>query len=231
MAALHRSVPLRVLACAIAMTGFVSFSAPVVAQTPAATSEPVTIVAFGDSLTAGYQLKPEDAFPAQLQMALRAKGYKVTVVNAGVSGDTTSAGLERLDWTLQEKADAVILELGANDALRGSPADKARENLDRIVTGFKAKGMDVLIAGMRAPGNWGRDYKTTFDGMYADIAKRHDALLYPYFLEGVEVNSPDVLGDGLHPSASGIAKVVAGILPDVEKLIARVAARKSAGKT
>lgn len=194
---------------------------------------PIKIVAFGDSLTAGYMLKPSEAFPAQLQMALQAKGHKVEVVNAGVSGDTTAAGLERLEWTLQSGADAVILELGANDALRGVQPRTAYNNLDRMLKIIKDKGADVLIAGMRAPGNWGPEYAAEFNTMYQQLANMHDAALYPFFLEGVAVWKDDGLDtryiqeDGLHPTAAGVAEIVKRILPDVETLIARVNARKT----
>jgi acyl-CoA thioesterase I len=188
----------------------------------------ITILAFGDSLTAGYQLKPEDAFPAQLEMALRGEGYKVRVINAGVSGDTTAAGLARLDWSLQDGADAVIVELGANDALRGLPVADAKANLDAMLQRFSGKGMEILIAGMRAPGNWGRDYQQAFDGMFAELASKHGAALYPYFLDGVVINSPMVLPDGLHPSASGVAEIVKRILPAVTALVDRVQAKLAA---
>lgn len=187
-----------------------------------ATGTPVRILAFGDSLTAGYRLKPDDAFPAQLEMALQAKGYKVRVINAGVSGDTTAAGLARVEWSAAEGADAAIVELGANDALRGLPVTNAKSNLDAIVSQLKDKGMEILIAGMKAPGNWGADYQRDFNAMYDALAQKHGAILYPFFLDGVEVNSAMVLDDGLHPSAKGVAEVVKRILPDVERLIASV---------
>lgn len=190
----------------------------------------VTIIAFGDSLTAGYLLKPAESFAAQLEPALIAKGHNVKVVNAGVSGDTTAAGLERLAWTLEGGADAVILELGANDALRGIDPTVTRENLDRIIAAIKAKGADVLIAGMRAPANWGEDYKKTFDGIYPDLAKKHAVALYPFFLEGVKIDPAFVLSDGLHPTPLGVAEIVKGILPDAEALVARATARRSTAK-
>ena len=190
----------------------------------------LTLVAFGDSLTAGYMLKPDESFPAQLQMALDAKGHKVQVINAGVSGDTTAGGLDRLAWTLQPGADAVILELGANDALRGLEPKIARSNLDKMLTTLSSSKIPVLVAGMRAPGNWGADYVKSFDAMYPELAAQHGAALYPFFLDGVALNPALVLSDGLHPSAKGVAEIVKRILPDVEALLARAETTKAATK-
>jgi acyl-CoA thioesterase I len=195
------------------------------------TARPIRLIAFGDSLTAGYMLKPSESFASQLEMALRAKGHKVRVINAGVSGDTTAAGLERLDWTLSEGADAVLLELGANDALRGIDPKVTRANLDKMLTAIKAKGADVLIAGMKAPGNWGDDYVETFDAIYPEMAEKYAAPLYPFFLEGVALDPKLVLSDGLHPTAAGVAEIVKRILPLAETLVARAATRLAAAKT
>lgn len=199
--------------------------APVAPASPAA-AEPLRIVALGDSLSAGYQLPPEAAFPAQLEAALKARGHEVEVVNAGVSGDTTSGGLARLDWSVGEDADAVIVELGANDALRGLPVASARSNLEAIVSRLRARALPVLVAGMRAPRNLGPDYVEAFDAMFGEIARAHDALLYPYFLEGIPMSAETVLPDGIHPTAKGVAIIVEGILPSVEELIARARAAK-----
>jgi len=188
--------------------------------------EPVRIVAFGDSLTAGYQLPPEAAFPAQLEAALMARGHAVEVINAGVSGDTTSGGLSRLDWSVGEAADAVIVELGGNDALRGLPVAAARRNLDAIVGRLTERGLPVLVAGMRAPRNMGDEYVAAFDAMFAEIAERHGALLYPYFLEGIPISAETVMADGIHPTERGVALIVEGILPKVEALIAEVEAAR-----
>jgi acyl-CoA thioesterase-1 len=196
------------------------------APAPAVAEEPLRIVALGDSLTAGYQLAPEAAFPVQLEAALRARGHAVSVVNAGVSGDTTSGGLARLDWSVGEEADAVIVELGANDALRGLPVATARDNLAAIVSRLRARGLPVLVAGMRAPRNLGPDYTEPFDAMFAEIAEAEGALLYPYFLEGIPVSAETVLPDGMHPTAKGVAIIVEGILPSVEELIARARAAR-----
>ena len=191
--------------------------------------KPVRIVVFGDSLAAGFQLKASDAFPAQLERALKAKGYPVEVINAGVSGDTTAAGLERLQWSVPERTDAVILELGANDALRGLDPTRARANLDRIIATIKTGGAEVLLAGMIAPRNLGANYTRTFNGMYAELAQKHGLILYPFFLEGVALNGDLNLSDGVHPNPKGVAEIITRILPKVEELIARVRARQPAG--
>lgn len=192
--------------------------------------EPVTIVAFGDSLTAGYMLQPNQSFPAQLQMALEAKGHKVSIVNAGVSGDTTAGGLDRLAWTLQPVPDAVILELGANDALRGSDPAKARANLDSMLTTLKQSNIPVLLAGMKAPSNWGTEYVAAFDTIYPDLAAKHGVPLYPFFMDGVALNAKLTQPDGLHPTADGIAEIVKRILPDVEALVQKAQSTKAAAK-
>jgi acyl-CoA thioesterase-1 len=190
---------------------------------------PVRIVVLGDSLVAGFQLKAADAFPAQLERALKARGQRVEVINAGVSGDTTAAGLERLRWAVPDKTDAVIVELGANDALRGLDPAKAKANLDSIVTAVKAGGTDVLLAGMLAPANMGADYARTFDAIYPALAKKHGVLLYPFFLDGVALDAQLNLSDGMHPNPRGVAEIVRRILPTVEELIARVRTRQTAG--
>ena len=193
-----------------------------------AQSDPIRIVAFGDSLTAGYGLKPNEAFPAQLEKALRDKGYAVEVINAGVSGDTTAAGLERFDWAFAEDVDAAIVALGANDALRGVDPAETRRNLDEILTRLDARGIPTLLAGMMAPRNWGDDYVTRFDAIYPDLAERHGALLYPFFIERVALRPELNLDDGMHPNSAGVAAIVEDILPKVEELIARVEAKRDA---
>lgn len=190
---------------------------------------PVKIVAFGDSLTAGYMLQPSEAFPVQLEAALKAKGHSVEIVNAGVSGDTTSGGRERLDWSIPEGTEAVIVELGANDALRGIDPKEARASLDAIMSKLKARNVSVLLAGMVAPSNWGEDYRRAFDKMYPELAQEYGALLYPFFLEGVATDPKLNMGDGLHPTAAGVAEIVKRITPLVEELIARVKARRAEG--
>jgi acyl-CoA thioesterase I len=187
-----------------------------------ASARTVKLVAFGDSLTAGYGLGPGEAFPSILEKALRAKGVDVEIDNAGVSGDTASAGAERLDWSVPDGTDGVILELGANDALRGIDPKITREALERILARLQERKIPVLIAGMYAPRNLGPDYVTAFDGMYRELADKHGAMLYPFFLDGVagdrSLNQPD----GLHPTAPGITAIVQRILPTVEAFLARL---------
>jgi acyl-CoA thioesterase-1 len=187
----------------------------------------IVIVALGDSLTAGFQLPPEQSFPAQLEKALKDKGHNVRVLNAGVSGDTAAAGLKRLDWAVPAEADAVIVELGANDALRGLNPLQTKSALDTLLSKLKAKGLPVLLAGMMAPRNLGADYAESFDPIYAELARSHDALLYPFFLDGVAADPKLNLADGLHPNGEGVARIVANMLPKVEELIAR--AKKTQG--
>lgn len=191
-------------------------------------SAPIRIVAFGDSLTAGYGLKPSEAFPVQLQAALKAKGHNVEIINAGVSGDTAPAGLERFDWAVPDGTEAVILELGANDALRGLAPKQTKASLESILGKLKARNIDVLLTGMRAPSNWGEDYREAFDAMYPELASRHGTLLYPFFLDGVLQVKKYNLDDGMHPTGAGIAVIVERILPSVEELITRVKARRAA---
>lgn len=193
------------------------------------TAKPLRIVVLGDSLVAGFNISQRDAFPAQLERALKAKGHAVEVINAGVSGDTTAAGLERLQWAVPEKTDAVILELGANDALRGLAPAQARSNLDKIIRALKAGGSDVLLAGMMAPRNLGPEYVQAFDGMYPDLAKTHGLVLYPFFLDGIALDGKLNLGDGLHPNPKGVAEITRRILPAVEQLIERVRTRQTSG--
>jgi acyl-CoA thioesterase-1 len=201
----------------------------VAAATPsAAADKPVSIVALGDSLTAGLGLAAGDAFPAKLQRALAVKGVAATIANAGVSGDTTSGGLARLDWSVPAGTDAVILELGANDALRGIDPAVARRALDGMVSRLTQRGIPVLLCGMLAPPNLGADYGRAFNAIYPDLAKTYDTLLYPFFLDGVVTDRKLNQGDGLHPTAAGVDVIVARILPQVEALIGRVRAKRGA---
>jgi acyl-CoA thioesterase I len=188
---------------------------------PQAAERPVNIVAFGDSLTAGYGLAPNEAFPAQLQRALDAKGLTAKVVNAGVSGDTAVGGLSRLDWSVPDGTDAVILELGANDALRGFDPAITRKALDAMLRRFQERKISVLLCGMLAPPNMGAEYGRAFNVIYPDLAAQTGAILYPFFLAGVAADSKLNQGDGLHPTAAGVAVIVDRILPQVEQLIAR----------
>lgn len=187
---------------------------------------PIRIVAFGDSLTAGYRLKPSEAFPVQLAAALKAKGYNVDVANAGVSGDTTAAGLARLDWSVPDGTEAVILELGANDALRGIAPNVTRTNLDAIVKKLRERKIEVLVAGMKAPKNLGDDYERQFEPIFVDLAEQYGALRYPFFLDGVVLDTKLNLDDGMHPTGEGVGVIVSRILPTVEQLIERVRAKR-----
>lgn len=189
-------------------------------------ARPVAIVALGDSLTAGYQLPPGDAFPVKLQAALKARGLDVTVENAGVSGDTSTGGLERLDWAVGDGVDAVILELGANDALRGIDPAVTRRNLDEILTRLKARGIAVLLTGMLAPPNMGPQFAAAFNPIFPDLAAKHGVLFDAFFLEGVAAEPSLNLADGMHPNARGIDAIVARILPKVEELVAEVRSRR-----
>ena len=187
-----------------------------------ARAEPFKIVGFGDSLMAGYGLGPGEGFTDKLQAALRAKGRDVAVANAGVSGDTTSGGLARLDWSVPDGTQLVILELGANDMLRGVLPDIPRKNLDEMLAKLKQRKIAVLLAGMRAAPNLGADYQTAFDAIFPELAKKYVVPLYPFFLDGVAGQPGMQLEDGLHPSAKGVDLMVERILPTVEKAIAAV---------
>ena len=177
------------------------------------------IVVLGDSLTAGYGLAPDQSFPAQLQAALDAKNIAAKVVNAGVSGDTTAGGLARLDWVLKDDPDAVIVELGANDGLRGLDPSESYANLDAIVTKLRKRDIKVLIAGMLAPPNLGKEYGAAFNAIYPRLARIHSVALYPFFLDGTAGNRELTQADGLHPTADGVAAIVQRILPYVLKLL------------
>jgi acyl-CoA thioesterase-1 len=192
------------------------------AGSAAGADRPVRIVALGDSLTAGLGLPANAAFPARLEQALNAKGMAVEITNAGVSGDTASAGLARLDWSVPEGTDAVIIELGANDTLRGTDPKVTREALEGIVGRLRERRIEVLLAGMRAAPNLGPDYGRDFDAIYPDLAARNDLLLYPFFLDGVATDAKLNQRDGLHPTAAGVDAIVARILPKAEELVARV---------
>ncbi len=195
-----------------------------------AAEPPLKLVALGDSLTAGYRLPADAAFPAVLERALKAKGRAVEIANAGVSGDTTTGGLDRLDWSVPDGTDGVILELGANDMLRGTDPAVARKALETIVARLKERGIPVLLAGMLAAPNLGTDYRARFDAIYPDLAKAYGLVLYPFFLEGVTGNRAHTMEDGLHPNAKGVETVVAGILPTVETFLDRLKPRGNGGR-
>lgn len=200
-------------------------AAPLSAKTA---SKKIEIVVLGDSLTAGYGLRSGDAFPVRLQAALKQRGHDLKVINAGVSGDTTAAGLARLDWAVPKGVDAVIVELGANDALRGLPPAKARANLDKLLQRLRQRGAMILLAGMVAPKNLGKDYTTAFDGMFKPLAQKYDAIYYPFFLQGVALQPRLNLSDGMHPNRRGVDIIVTNIMPKVEELIGRVKAKRQA---
>jgi acyl-CoA thioesterase-1 len=181
---------------------------------------PVNIVVLGDSLSAGLGLPADATFPARLAQALKAKGIAATVSNAGVSGDTAAGGLGRLDWSVPDGTEAVILELGANDALRGLDPKVTKAALDATLGKLKARHIAVLLAGMQAPRNMGPDYVRSFDAIYPALASTHSVAFYPFFLDGVATDPKLNQGDGLHPNAAGVDVIVARILPRVEELIA-----------
>ena len=197
------------------------------AENPVTPPAPIRIVALGDSLTAGYMLPPAEAFPAQLAAALMVRGHTVEIINAGVSGDTTSDGLARFEWSVPEGTEAVILELGANDALRGINPATARKNLDALLAKLKARNIDVLLAGITAPQNWGTEYAVAFNTIHKDLSEKYGTLLYPFFLDGVALKPELSLSDGLHPSGKGVAVIVERIRPMAEELLARVKARRA----
>ena len=194
---------------------------------PSARAEPITILGFGDSLMAGYGLSRGSSFPAQLETALRQRGHDVRVINAGVSGDTSAGGKARLGWSLAEKPDAAIVELGANDGLRGLSSEAMRGNLDAILSELRSHRVPVLLAGMQAPPNLGREYADAFRRVYADLAAAHGVIFYPFFLDGVAAYRSLNQDDGMHPSAEGVAVVVDRILPKVEELIVRVKSQRA----
>ncbi|GAK71437.1 hypothetical protein RRU01S_17_00370 [Agrobacterium rubi TR3 = NBRC 13261] len=191
-----------------------------------AQDKPVQLVGFGDSLMAGYQLPPTESYTAQLETALKAKGVNVAVTNAGVSGDTTSGGLARAEWSVPDGTDGVILELGANDALRGMSPDETEKNLDTIITGFQKRNIPVLLIGIMAPPNMGGDFANRFNEVYPRLAKKHGLPLYPFFLDGVVMDQTLQLEDRMHPNTKGIAVMVEKTLPTVEDFIKTIGEQK-----
>ncbi len=190
---------------------------------------PLQVVAFGDSLSAGYGVGPGESFPEQLQKALRDKGYDADVANAGVSGDTTTGGLARVEWSVPQSTDLVIVELGANDALRGVSPDITRKNLDAILQKLKNRGQATILAGMIAPPNMGGDYSRGFDPIYTDLAKKYDVPLYPFFLDGVAAKPELNQNDAMHPNAKGIAIIVEKMLPMVSQALDKLKSAKASG--
>jgi acyl-CoA thioesterase-1 len=190
---------------------------------------PIRILGLGDSLMQGYGLPPGTDFPTKLAQALKARGLDATVINAGVSGDTSAGGLARLDWSLTDRPDAAIVEFGANDALRGLPPADMERNLDGILAKLKAHGIPVLLAGMMSPRNMGPAYAEQFDAVFPRLAKKYGALLYPFFLDGVALHPEYVQPDGLHPNPEGVEMMVARITPMVMELAAKAKAARADG--
>uniref|UniRef100_Q07UX2 Lipolytic enzyme, G-D-S-L family n=1 Tax=Rhodopseudomonas palustris (strain BisA53) TaxID=316055 RepID=Q07UX2_RHOP5 len=197
------------------------------AESAPADVRPVKLVALGDSLTAGYGLPASGAFPVKLQKALKEKGIAVEIGNAGVSGDTSSGGLARLDWSIAKDTDGVILELGANDALRGIDPQVTRKALEEILKKMKARNIPVLLCGMYAPPNYGQEYAAKFNAIYPDLAKQYGVPLYPFFLDGVATVARLTQPDGLHPTAEGIDTIVSNILPTVEAFVRSINGQRS----
>ena len=197
------------------------------AQAPAFETKPIKMVVLGDSLSAGLGLSASSAFPARLQKSLAANGIAVEMINAGVSGDTSSGGRDRLDWSVPEGTEAVIVELGANDALRGTDPKVTRAALTDILTRLKSRRIAVLLCGMLAPPNYGSDYSARFNAIYPDLAKSFGVPLYPFFLEGVASEATLNQADGVHPTAAGVDIVVKNILPTVEAFLGTISGQRS----
>ena len=195
--------------------------------TVAGRAKPIKMVVLGDSLSAGLGLSGSAAFPERLQKSLETKGIKVDMINAGVSGDTASGGRDRLDWSVPDGTEAVILELGANDALRGTDPDVTRSALTDILARLKARKIAVLLCGMLAPPNYGSDYAARFNAIYPDLAKSFGVPLYPFFLEGVATETKLNQPDGLHPTAEGVDVIVKNILPMVEAFLGTISGQRS----
>lgn len=185
-------------------------------------TKPVKLVVLGDSLSAGLGLPGQEAFPIKLQKALQAKGIAVDMTNAGVSGDTASGGRDRLDWSVPDGTDGVIVELGANDALRGIDPDLTRKALTEIVQRLKARKIPVMLCGMLAPPNYGAEYAARFNSIYPDLAKQFDVPLYPFFLDGVAADAKLNQADGIHPTAVGVDIIVGKIMPTVEAFLGTI---------
>jgi acyl-CoA thioesterase-1 len=200
------------------MLKFLAIIVAVALSLGSASAKPVTLLALGDSLTAGYGLEAIAAFPAKLEQAIKAKIPDVTIINGGVSGDTAAGGLARLDWALTDEVDGLIVELGANDALRGLDVSQTEAALEAILQKAKTKNLPVLILGMKAPPNLGPDYVTRFDGLYPRLAKKYQALFYPFYLDGVAAVADLNQADGIHPNGKGVDLIVSRLLPLVEEL-------------
>ncbi|MCK1388232.1 arylesterase [Bradyrhizobium sp. 21] len=189
-------------------------------------AKPIKLVVLGDSLSAGLGLPAQEAFPKKLQKALQAKGIEVDMINAGVSGDTTSGGRDRLDWSIPDGTDGVIIELGANDALRGIDPDLTRTALTDIIQRLKARKISVMLCGMLAPPNYGPDYAARFNSIYPDLAKKFDVPLYSFFLDGVAADAKLNQADGIHPTAAGVDIIVGNIMPTVEAFLRNISEQR-----
>ncbi|ARO26000.1 arylesterase [Rhizobium sp. S9] len=192
-----------------------------------ANARTINLVGLGDSLMAGYQLPPGEGFPEKLQAALKAKGLDVSIANAGVSGDTTTGGLARVDWSVPDGTDGVILELGANDALRGIPPEESEKNLDQMIARLKARGIAVLLVGMMAPPNMGADYAARFNPIYRKLSDKYGVRLYAFFLDGVALDAGLKLDDGMHPNARGVDVMVEKMEADVTNFIDTISSVKN----
>lgn len=192
---------------------------PLIAAAQTAASAPVKLVGLGDSLMAGYQLPPEQSLTAQLESRMKAAGLNVTIENAAVSGDTTQGGLSRVDWSVPDGTQGVILELGANDALRGIPPEQTEKNLDAIIARLKDRGIAVMLVGMYAPPNMGKDYADRFNPIYPDLARKHALVFYPFALDGVVLDDKLKLSDGMHPNGEGVGVMAEGMLADATALV------------
>lgn len=211
---------------AVLMLALMTFATNASAQAQPA-AKPIKLVVLGDSLSAGLGLPAQEAFPQKLQKALQAKGIAVDMTNAGVSGDTTSGGRDRLDWSVPDGTEGVIVELGANDALRGIDPDLARTALTDIIQRLKARKIPVMLCGMLAPPNYGADYAARFNSIHPELAKKFDVPLYPFFLDGVAADAKLNQPDGIHPTAAGVDIIVGNIMPTVEAFIGTIAGQRS----
>lgn len=211
---------------AVLMFALMTVANPAWAPAWAEAAKPIKLVVLGDSLSAGLGLPAQQAFPTKLQKALQDKGIEVDMTNAGVSGDTSSGGRDRLDWSVPDGTDGVIIELGANDALRGIDPDLTRAALTEIVQRLKARKIAVMLCGMLAPPNYGADYAARFNSIYPDLAKKFGAPLYPFFLDGVAADAKLNQADGIHPTAAGVDIIVRNILPTVEAFIGTIAEQR-----
>ncbi|EJM99857.1 arylesterase [Phyllobacterium sp. YR531] len=204
----------------VVFLGLVALPVSALANQNTVSGQPLAVVGFGDSLMSGFELPVQDSFPAQLEKALKDKGINVTIANAGVAGETTTDAVSRLDWSVPEGTGLVILEFGANDALRGISPEISEKNLAEIIEKLQQRKVQVILAGMLAPPNMGGDYEDKFNAIFPRLAQKYNVPLYPFFMEGVAAQKSLQLEDGMHPNTQGVAKMVEGFLPVIEKTIA-----------